>query len=151
METYTSGIVVGMTNIPACTIQRYIRDFGSYFSDTARQKHRGRRYLPSDVRTLLMIRHLYNERTPKKEIVAALSGKWTPPALPRYDIDDATKIIAGAKEILWETRKYAQRADAQVSRATYATSYLYTVLERFEKRITKLEDDIKHMKIKSRY
>jgi len=151
MDSYTSGIVVGMTNIPACTIQRYIRDFGSFFSETARQQHRGRRYLSSDVRTLLMIRHLYNERTPKQKIIAALSGEWSPPAMPRYDIDDATKIIAGAKEILRETKKYSQRADVQVSRATIATSHLYTVLERFEKRIAKLEDDIKHIKIKSRY
>lgn len=151
MDSYTSGIVVGMTNIPACTIQRYVRDFGSFFSETAQQKHRGRRYLPDDVRTILMIRHLYNERTPKQKIIAALSGEWSPPAMPRYDIDDASKIIAGARDILLETKKYSKRADAQVSRATYATSYLYEIHKRLEKRISKIEDDIKHLKIKSRY
>lgn len=44
METYSSGNVVGMTGIPACTIRRYIRDFRPYFSESAQQPHRGRRY-----------------------------------------------------------------------------------------------------------
>ena len=65
MESYSSGIVVGMTNIPACTIQRYIRDFGSFFSETAKQPHRGRRYSTVDIRTLQMIRYLYYERVPR--------------------------------------------------------------------------------------
>jgi len=146
METYSSGMVVGMTGIPACTIRRYIRDFRSFFSLSAQQPNRGRRYTSDDIRMLLSIRHLYAERKSKDKIIAALEGKWTPPAMPRYDIEDATKIIAGAKEILRETKKFSDKAEVQVQRATYATSYLYKSLRNLEDRLEKIEDELSHLK-----
>lgn len=143
METYSSGNVVGMTGISACTIRRYIRDFRQFFSESAQQPHRGRRYTADDQRKLLSIRHLYSERKSRDKIMSALEGKWTPPSMPRYDIEDTTKIIACAHEMLRETKKYSDKAEAQVHRATYATSYLYKTIDRLEKRISILEGEQK--------
>ena len=70
METYSSDNVVGMTGIPACTIRRYIRDFRSFFSESAQQPNRGRRYTSDDMRKIQSIRHLYSERQSNEKIRA---------------------------------------------------------------------------------
>jgi DNA-binding transcriptional MerR regulator len=146
LQPYTSGMVVGMTHIPAATIRRYVRDFKPYLSEEATKPHRGRRYTPQDIQTLLTIRHLYQERKSKAEIESALKGEWTPPALPRYDIEDATAIVAEARQYFLEARQNSRNAQSLVHKAKASTSYLYKrfdeVVEQLNNHVTSLRSEV---------
>jgi DNA-binding transcriptional MerR regulator len=144
--SFSSGVVVGMTHIPADTIRRYVRDFRPYFSESARQPNRGRRYTSQDVQSLLTIRHLYHERKPKPQIEAALTGNWTPPALPRYDIEDATAIVAQAREHMEETTKQARKVERMTQSIVSDRSYLFKQIRQLQDEIKRLQEEIKTCK-----
>lgn len=142
METYSSGNVVGMTGIHASTIRRYIRDFRSFFSESAQQPNRGRRYSADDIQIMLLIRHLYTEKQPKEKIISALLGEWSPPGLARYDIEDATKLVAGAKEMMRKASSQLYSAELNVSRAKRITKKFADKISGFEKDISEMNDKI---------
>ena len=62
-----------------------------------------------------------------------------------YDIEDASKIIAGARKILRQTEEYSRHAEVQLRRATYATSFLYRKIEELDKKYNDLSE--KHEKL----
>ncbi len=138
-KTFTPGVVVGMTRIPDTTLRRYIRDYRPFFSELASYPHRGRRYTPQDVQTVLLIRRLYQDGYNRDAIIDALQGGWIPPGLPSTDTEAASLIYAQAVELLTAANRQARRAETLASHAESIMNSLPPRIKRAEARIHKLE------------
>ena len=57
-------------------IYAYVRDYGQFFSETARVHKRGRRWTTEDVRVILSIKALYHDRAGKENITKLLAQGW---------------------------------------------------------------------------
>lgn len=73
-RTYTTGQMSGISGLHRQTLYRYVRDFGEYFTETARQHKQGRRWEFSDVEVARAIRGLYHEGASKEKIKGMLKG-----------------------------------------------------------------------------
>ena len=122
--TFPSGVVAGMTRIPAVTMKRYIRTFRPFFSARVAQRQRGRRFTPQDVAKLLLIRRLYQDGKSRDEITQALQGEWIPPGIPSTDTETATLIYAQAHELLKEAQREARRAAFLANQADSMRSHM---------------------------
>lgn len=72
----TTGQVSGLLRLGYDTIYHYLREFPEYFSSTARQGIRGRRWKADDIEMLQAIRCLKQERTGAPRIRELLSSGW---------------------------------------------------------------------------
>lgn len=108
-KEYSTGFVSGLTGIPITTMQRYVRDYRPHFSDHARKPNRGRRFTSQDIHTLTTIRHLYQDKCKKDYIESVLSGEQSPPAVPRYDLDNVIECVAIVEQSVKQALATAQR------------------------------------------
>ena len=109
-KQFTTGEVVGITQIPLKTIQRYIKQFPEGFSGLARQQKKGRRYQGQDLKNLLLIRHLFRSHKKSIMIHAALLGEWTPDSLPWLEIENVMEVAQSARLEMLETGKHVEKA-----------------------------------------
>jgi hypothetical protein len=73
---FTTGQISGMTLLGASSLYRYVRDFPEFFSPTAKQHIKSRRWTQKDLEMLHSIRCLYHERTGKEKIREMIAGGW---------------------------------------------------------------------------
>lgn len=90
---FTTGQVSGVCKTPQVTIRRYIKDYKSSFSEQATRPTKGRRYTEADIKTILLIRHLYFERFRKPKIQQVLSGELVIPGLENYQVHDVIQLL----------------------------------------------------------
>jgi DNA-binding transcriptional MerR regulator len=114
-QLFTTGKVLGLTRLKIATVQRYIKTFPEFFSDTARIPTRGRRFTGEDVKILLLIKHLYSSGENKSEITKALNGEKELPAVAWFEFEDmfeiatrATHAAARAEEILADMKEHSR-------------------------------------------
>lgn len=146
--SYTTGEVVGMTRIPLKTIQRYIKLFPDGFSKTACQSSRGRRYTAQDVRTLLLIRHLFGQKHRSEKIRQAITGEWTPEDVPWFDIENMMTIAQYARREFAEAGKSAHRAKRFAELSQREVGYLYLRISQLENAIKKLNNRLLRLEAK---
>jgi hypothetical protein len=72
----TTGQISGITLLGSSSLYRYVRDFPEFFSPTAKQHIKGRRWTQEDLEKLQAIRCLYHERTGKEKIRELIVGGW---------------------------------------------------------------------------
>ena len=143
---YTTGQAVGMTSIPVKTIQRYIRLFPEGFSTSARQPDRGRRYTADDIKTLLLIRHLYSQRESPDRIHQAIAGEWEPEQTALHDLSDMMTIASAVRKDMTEIkgkidewRKYWPYRDAGIEAGRKRVQELTDIITDFERRLRFVE------------
>ena len=129
LEAWTTGQTSGITHIPPQTLRRYVKDFQSYFSETARQPNKGRRFTRQDIDNLLLIRHLYNDNCSSEKITAALAGEWTPEAKPQYDNQDALTLFANVQEHASEIKALKREFERLVSASEHTFHRFNKVIE----------------------
>jgi DNA-binding transcriptional MerR regulator len=89
----STGQLSGITRVSYMALYRYVRDYSEFFSDTAKQHKRGRRWTMADLEVVQAIRYLQHERTPKAEIHRLLSSGWRPPANSAFNMETLTRLI----------------------------------------------------------
>jgi DNA-binding transcriptional MerR regulator len=89
----STGQLSGIARVSYMALYRYVKDFSEFFSDTAKQHKRGRRWNVSDLQIVQAIRYLQHERTPKAEIRRLLADGWRPPANSAYSVESLTRLI----------------------------------------------------------
>jgi hypothetical protein len=73
---FTTGEIRGITLVGASSLYRYVRDFPKFFSFTAKQHIKGRRWNQEDLEMIHAIRSLYHDRTGKEKIREMIKGGW---------------------------------------------------------------------------
>lgn len=117
MSDYQTRTVEGMTRIPIRTIQDYVRDFRDHFSETARQKAKGRRFTDADVDKLQTIQRLRADRVPDEEIRKVLSGEVTLKLAHQFSETEVKNFAANALEYFENANDALRRANRLVSDA----------------------------------
>ncbi len=135
-HTYTTGEIVGKTNLTAQMAQGFVKSFPFAFGEAARKNQRGRRWTGQDVKNLLLIRYLKSKRESRERIAQALRGEWTPEALPWIEIEEALQIANSVTSLAAQAQKAAKDARASFQ-------YWNTRLVNDEKRMDELESELK--------
>lgn len=130
-ELFSTGRTSGITAIPPQTLRRYVQDFKEFFSESAQKPTKGRRFTSQDINNLLLIRHLYFERTSPDRIRAALRGEWAPAAAPQYNNQDALLIVEAAQKRMEATKGYVKEAKQAAYQANNVVDAARHILERF--------------------
>jgi hypothetical protein len=86
-KTYTTGQVLGITLLHRMSVYRYVKDFPTYFSPTAQQHKKGRRWNLNDLEILQAIKYLHHMNYSKQDIQEILSSGWRPPIKTIYDLE----------------------------------------------------------------
>lgn len=113
---HSTDYVAGMTGIPQRTIQEYISAFRKYFSDQAGQAKKGRKFLPSDVDKLFLIKRLRNERTPDDVIEKYLSDEIELPfkLAHQFSTKEVMDMAANSLEFYTAAQKILDEADEKI-------------------------------------
>jgi DNA-binding transcriptional MerR regulator len=121
MQTLTTGQVSGLLSIPVCSLQRYVREFSKYFSESARQHHRGRRWTAEDVNLLMIIRKMHQAQAGPKNIEEALESyhQAAAPADPQPQVMDSFTLLATAAAVLEEVHAERVKVEALVLQAKW--------------------------------
>jgi DNA-binding transcriptional MerR regulator len=98
-DVMSTSQIAGLLGIPNITLQKYIREFGDYFSETARQHNRGRRYNAGDINNLLLIRQMKTTHAGHEAITRALATNTTPEGLPVPDIFSVLAVASHAESV----------------------------------------------------
>ena len=114
---YPTAYVAGATKIPIRTIQDYVQAYRKHFSNQAGQAKKGRRFLPSDVNKLLIIKRLRNERFPDDEIEKYLSGELELPFKLAHEFSDeqAMDMVKNSLEIFSRVTDMLEKSDEQIN------------------------------------
>lgn len=112
---YKTAVVVAISEIPPMSVYHYTRDFPEFFSPTASQHKRGRRWTDQDVNMLMSIQSLYHDRKGKEKIRAAIAAGWRIGNQP-IDSQEAAEVINKLLEIANQFRSEAEqfRNQAQI-------------------------------------
>jgi len=136
---YTTGQAAGMTGIPVKTMQRYIRLYPEGFSTSARQPDRGRRYTADDIKTLLLIRHLYSQREKPDQIRQAITADGTP-EMDLQNLSDMMSIASAARQDLKEiSGKLAEWRRLWGYRDAHVHTDLRDIVQDLDKRVRFIE------------
>jgi hypothetical protein len=109
----TTGQISGLTQIGYMSLYRYVKDFPEYFSETARQHKRGRRWINADLELVQSIRFLYHQHSKKESINQILASGWRQKINPAYNAETLTRMIEDVLGISDEAKtviKEAQKA-----------------------------------------
>lgn len=140
-------------------MQRYIRDYKEFFSPTARQSIRGRKFTDKDLKVLFATRHLYFQRCRPEEIRAALAGEMETLSLPAFEIMDDLAISQATRDHMNAAQNAAARASRAALEAAQLNKAAAFILDRFkhsmektariatlEEKIAALEKEISYLK-----
>jgi DNA-binding transcriptional MerR regulator len=75
-RTFTTGQMSGLTGIGRQSLYRYVKIYGEFFSETARQHKQGRRWTHDDILVASAIRALHHEKLGEKNIREKLKSGW---------------------------------------------------------------------------
>ncbi len=134
MNAYQTRTVEGMTRIPIRTIQDYVREFRDYFSETARQPSKGRRFTDGDIDKLQTIQRLRADRVRDEEIRKVLSGEVTLKLAHQFNENEVKDFAARALE-------YFENANDTLRRAKQLVRNANAQLEQLEKEKELLRSD----------
>lgn len=67
-NTLSTSQVSALTSVSMATLKRYVKLYGSHFSETARQSKRGRRWTQADVENVILINRVSITRVGTKKI-----------------------------------------------------------------------------------
>ena len=146
--TFTTGQASGLAMIPPKTLARYVKTFPEHFSPEARQPDRGRRYSPQDVKTFILIRHLYSDRKNADDIRAALSGDWMPEALPRYDLENLLTLENQTRAQVAQVEKLAAKMKEMYTYFRGRENNLIASLQKHRDAIINLQEEVRFLKAK---
>jgi DNA-binding transcriptional MerR regulator len=113
--SFETGVTSGMTGIPKPTMNRYVQTFNKYFSQTATQTRRGRRFTVKDVDLLATIRNLLSTGYDIEAVEAELDKGWSSFTLPSEEIRKAAKICEQAQLDLDTTRRLIEKFRGEVA------------------------------------
>jgi hypothetical protein len=75
-RVFTTGQISGISGLGRQCLYRYVKDFGEFFSDTARQHKQGRRWTGADLELVESIHALHSKRSTNPKIRELLQGGW---------------------------------------------------------------------------
>lgn len=135
-QTYSTGQVSGLLGIPPVTLQRYIREFKEYFSETARQPDRGRRYTSADLNHLVRIRQMHTKHSGHDQIAQALADNQIAPE--DLTVDNIFTVLEIANTALASTDKNAAKVEALTRQAAWKGPEYINLLAEMRKAIREL-------------
>lgn len=107
---FTTGQAAAVADISTKTLERYIKNFGEYFTQGATINRRGRRYTGDDMRAILFIHRLYGHRLKRDAIEAALKDGSHEEEVQHFELDEAGQLLLTAlrgMDLAEETNKAA--------------------------------------------
>lgn len=111
-KTFTTGQVLGITLLHRMSVYRYVKEFQTFFSPTAQQHTKGRRWTLNDLEVLQAIKYLRHMHSSKEDIQEILSSGWRPAIKTIYDLeriaiyfDELFAFSEETKEALKEIKK----------------------------------------------
>ncbi len=140
-KTFTTGQVLGITLLHRMSVYRYVKDFQPFFSSSAQQHKKGRRWTLNDLETLQAIKYLHYVHNSKAEIQEILTAGWRPLIKPIYDLesialyfDEIFAYSQEAKEVSKEIKNQLaivksnnRRAENLTDRVDYLGKRLYEI------------------------
>ena len=149
----STGEASGITNTPATTIRRYIRDFRSFFSEQATRPTPGRRYTENDIKIILLVRHLYFQRYSRSQIDQVLSGELGLPGAESYQVEDLAQLLEKTLAEVEKAKDIYRRIKLSRNNVETTRSEIDSYFERYRKQLqqfsnelTKLQNDVSFVK-----
>lgn len=145
---YKTAVVVAITEIPPMSIYHYTKTFGEFFSATAAQHKRGRRWAQADVNLLLSIQCLFHKREGREKIRQELASGWRIGNQPIDSqeaaevIDKLIRVANQLQEQARETFYQAQAASNKLNQYTIRMEKDHTDLENMKKALVRQAQEI---------
>ena len=111
----TTSQILGFTLVGSSSLYRYVRDFADFFSPTARQHKKGRRWTIEDLEVVQAIRCLYHERTGSDRIREMLSGGWRVEFNPMYTKELISRLVEVVLAAYEDSREISKKAEEAIN------------------------------------
>ena len=118
----TTGQISGLTMVGHGSLYRYVKEFADFFSPTAKQHERGRRWTQEDLDVVFAIRGLYHERAGSAKIREMLAGGWRLQDNPAFTREMQSRLIESAIATAAEAQEITEEALKAVKENQYASS-----------------------------
>jgi DNA-binding transcriptional MerR regulator len=127
-RTFTTGQVSGITWLTQQALYKYTQEFPHYFSETATQHKKGRRWTSSDLKTIQAIRTLKHSRLGHVKIAGALAAGYRDELRPNSDREEFSRLAATLFERMDQDKELLEKAIRELE-----------VVHAFENKINHLE------------
>ncbi len=146
---FTTGQILGITLINRMTLFRYVKDFHEFFSETAKQHKKGRRWTVNDLEVVQAIRYLHHEHKGNVYIRQLLSKGWRSSISRPYDIESISRLLNRSFTNAEEARQLLADATKQLQYAKFATQRAKSTWDNTQylmKRLGQLDEEITRIK-----
>jgi len=150
----TTGQISGLTLLSLASLHRYVKEFPEFFSSTAKQHKRGRRWTQSDLEMVVAIRNLYHEHAGSEKIRAKLAGGWRAQDDLAYKRELLSRLVEAAMTSAADSKKIVAEAQKLIKDNKFTATLthddhreLYTLkhqIGEIEVRIEKIERKLKY-------
>lgn len=112
-RTYKPAYVAGMLRIQERTLEQHVKLFRTFFSATAGQRARGRRFTDADIETESKILRAYNYGCNTDEVSSVLSGEFNIPLITVFREEHIKTLAVNALENLSSANGIIQKAEVE--------------------------------------
>ena len=140
-QTFTTGQILGITLLNRMSIYRYVKDFPAFFSPTAQQHKKGRRWNLNDLEVLQAIKYLHHTHNSREEIQEILTAGWRPAIKTVYDLERIATYFDELFAVSMETKETQKEIKKQLAKVEMNNQLASTM----EKSITHLSTRLSEM------
>lgn len=138
----TTGQISGLTLVGHGSLYRYVREFPDFFSPTAKQHKRGRRWTQEDLEMVQAIRCLFHERTGAAKIREMLAAGWRLQDNPAFTREMQSRLIEATLAAAADAEQIATKAKKVIEDNKFASKLSledHHEVDRVSQRLIELE------------